>query len=190
MKLFNLKNRNLASIIAIMLIFIFSAIAFSGFGDLLQIYSNNSIRVANAQQISDSSTAPGETKITPVTSTNGGVSNTIQLGVTEQQEVYRWSDNNGTINPTLKFVFNSDNTVQIQNPTDEKHEMIVESPQGNELASSGDIEPNVSGELSFRPNMTGTLQYHCEYHPTTMLGTIDVGIIIEIPWNNWHDPPL
>ena len=175
MKPFDLKNRNLTSIISIILpMFIFSAIAFSGLGDLLQMYSNNSIHVANAQQISDSSTDPGEAKITP-TSTNGGEeSNTIQLGVTEQQEVYRWSDNNGTINPTLKFVVNSDNTVQIQNPTDDEHEMIVESPQGNELASSGDIEPNDSGELSFRPNMTGTLQYHCEYHPTTMLGTIEV----------------
>ena len=176
MKPFDLKNRNLTSIISIILpMFIFSAIAFSGLGDLLQMYSNNSIHVANAQQISDSSTDPGEAKITPVTSTNGGGgSNTIQLGVTEQQEVYRWSDNNGTVNPTLKFVVNSDNTVQIQNPTDEKHEMIVESQPGNELATSGDIEPNDSGELSFRPNMTGTLQYHCEYHPTTMLGTIEV----------------
>jgi plastocyanin len=176
MKLFNLKNRNLASIISIIMpIFIFSATAFSSLGDLLQMYSYNSIHVANAQQISNTLADPGEAKITPVTSTNGGgESNTIQLGVTEQQEVYRWSDNNGTINPTLKFIVNRDNTVQIQNPTDDEHEMIVESPQGNELASSGDIEPNDSGELSFRPNMTGTLQYHCEYHPTTMLGTIEV----------------
>jgi plastocyanin len=176
MKLLNLKNRKLASIISIIMpIFIFSAIAFSGLGDLLQMYSNNSIRVANAQQIPDSSTDPGEAKITPITSANGGAeSNTIQLGVTEQQEVYRWSDNNGTINPTLKFIVNRDNSVQIQNPTDAEHEMVVESPQGNEIASSVDIEPNDSGELSFRPNMTGTLQYHCEYHPTTMLGTIEV----------------
>jgi plastocyanin len=176
MKFLNLTNRNLASIISIIMsIFIFSAIAFSGLGDLLQTYSNDSIHVANAQQISYSSADSGETRIIPVTSTNGGgESNTIQLGVTEQQEIYRWSDNNGTINPTLKFIVNRDNTVQIQNPTDDEHEMIVESPQGNELASSGDIEPNDSGELSFRPNMTGTLQYHCEYHPTTMVGTIEV----------------
>jgi hypothetical protein len=52
--------------------------------------------------------------------------------------------------------------------------MIVESQQGNELATSEDIEPISSGELSFRPNMTGTLQYHCEYHSTTMRGTIEV----------------
>jgi plastocyanin len=52
--------------------------------------------------------------------------------------------------------------------------MIIESQQGNELTTSGDIEPNSSGELSFRPNMTGTFQYHCEYHPSTMRGMIEV----------------
>jgi plastocyanin len=168
-----MTNQNVAFISTIMIIFVFAAIAFSGLGDLLQMY-NNSFHIASAQQMSDSSIDSGEMKITPVTAANGGGGNTIQLGVTEQQEVYRWSDNNGTINPTLKFIVNSDNTVQIQNPTDEKHEMIIQSQQGNELATSGDIEPNGSGELSFRPNMTGTLQYHCEYHPTTMMGTIEV----------------
>jgi plastocyanin len=75
---------------------------------------------------------------------------------------------------TLKLIANTDNIVQIQNPTDEKHEMIVESQPGNELATSGDIESNSSGELSFSPNMTGTFQYHCEYHPATMRGIIEV----------------
>jgi plastocyanin len=171
MKLFNLTNRNVA-FISIMIIFVFSAIASSGLGDFLQTY-NNSFHIASAQRMSDSSIDSSEMKITPVTASSGGGGNTaIQLGVTEQQEVYRWSDNNGTINPTLKFIVNRDNIVQIQNPTDEEHEMIVESQQGNELATSEDIEPNSSGELLFRPNMTGTLQYHCEYHPTTMMGTI------------------
>jgi plastocyanin len=100
--------------------------------------------------------------------------NIIQLGVVEQQEVYRWSDDNETTNPTLRLIVNADNIVQIQNPTDEEHEMIIESQQGNELATSGDIEPNSSGELSFRPNMTGTFQYYCEYHPATMRGMIEV----------------
>jgi hypothetical protein len=42
-----------------------------------------------------------------------------QLGVTEQQEeVYRWSNDSGAINPTLNFIVSTDNIVQIQNPTD------------------------------------------------------------------------
>jgi hypothetical protein len=110
-----------------------------------------------------------------VTATQEDDSNIIQLGVTEQQEeVYRWSNDSGAINPTLKFIVNTDNIVQIQNPTDEEHEMIVESQPGNEPTTSGDIEPDSSGELSFGPNMTGTLQYHCEYHPNTMRGIIEV----------------
>lgn len=100
--------------------------------------------------------------------------NPIQLGVVEQQEVYRWSDNSGSINPTLKLIVNANNIVQIQNPTDEEHEMIIGSQSGSELATSGDIEPNSSGRLLFRPNMTETLQYYCEYHPTTMKGLVEL----------------
>lgn len=100
--------------------------------------------------------------------------NPIQLGVVEQQEVYRWSDNSGSTNPTLELIVNANNIVQIQNPTDEEHEMIIGSQSGSELATSGDIEPNSSGRLLFRPNMTETLQYYCEYHPTTMKGLVEL----------------
>lgn len=177
MKVFNLINQSVViSSFIIIAIFIFSVIAFNDVADLLQVYNNNSIHIATAQQISDSSMDYGGKKIALARATDGGgVSNVIQLGVTEQREVYRWSDNStGTSNPTLRFIVNRDNIVQIQNPTDLEHEMIIESQQGNELATSGDIEPNSSGELLFRPNMTGTFQYHCEYHPTTMKGTIEV----------------
>ena len=100
--------------------------------------------------------------------------NPIQLGVVEQQEVYRWSDNSGSTNPTLELIVNANNIVQIQNPTDEEHEMIIGSQSGSELATSGDIEPNSSGRLLIRPNMTETLQYYCEYHPTTMKGLVEL----------------
>jgi plastocyanin len=97
---------------------------------------------------------------------------TIQISVTEEDEVYRWSNIKGT-NPALKFLTNANNIVLIQNPTNEKHEMII-GLKGNEVASSGDIAPSSSGQLSFTPNMTGTFEYHCEYHPDTMKGTVIV----------------
>jgi hypothetical protein len=52
--------------------------------------------------------------------------------------------------------------------------MIIGSQSGSELATSGDIEPNSSGRILFRPNMTETLQYYCEYHPTTMKGLVEL----------------
>jgi plastocyanin len=104
------------------------------------------------------------------TDTSQSITKTIQISVAEEEEVYRWSNIQGT-NPTLKFLTNANNTVLIQNPTNENHEMIIVS-RGNEVASSGDIPSRSSGQLSFTPNMTGTFEYHCEYHPDTMKGTV------------------
>jgi hypothetical protein len=81
------------------------------------------------------------------TDTSQNVTKTIQISVTEEEEVYGWSNIQGT-NPTMRFLTNANNTVLILNPTNEKHEMIIES-NGNEVASSGDIARSSSGQLSF-----------------------------------------
>ena len=92
----------------------------------------------------------------------------------EAGDVYRWvSSSDGTINPTLKASPNTVNIIKIQNPTETKHELIIDTGTGGQ-ASSGDINPDSSGQLSFKPTMTGTFTYHCEYHPTIMKGTIQV----------------
>jgi hypothetical protein len=58
----------------------------------------------------------------------------------------------------LKLVANANQVIQIQvqNPTDEKHELVIES-NATELASSGDNNPGTSGQLTFKPTMTGTI---------------------------------
>jgi hypothetical protein len=43
------------------------------------------------------------------------------------EEQYRWTDSSGAENPTLNLVSNNEYTVKIPNPTDEEHELIVES---------------------------------------------------------------
>jgi plastocyanin len=108
-------------------------------------------------------------------SSSSSSSNAIQLSVKEEAgDVYRWvSSSDGTINPTLKASPNTANIIKIQNPTDTKHELIIEAGAGRQT-SSGDIKPDSSGQLSFKPTMTGTFAYHCAYHPTTMKGTIQV----------------
>ena len=54
----------------------------------------------------------------------------------------------------LKLVTNANNIIQIQNPSDEEHELVIESNR-TELASSGDNNPGTSGQLTFKPTMTG-----------------------------------
>ena len=98
--------------------------------------------------------------------------NVIKMTAKEVNEIYRWSTSEG-INADLKMVSNSNNVIQINNPTDTKHELVIES-NAKEVASSGDIMPGNSSQLTFKPTTVGTFKYHCEYHPTTMNGTIVV----------------
>jgi plastocyanin len=108
-------------------------------------------------------------------SSSSSSSSTIQLSTKEESEgVYRWvSSSTGTINPTLKVSANKDNIIKIQNPTDTKHELIIDTG-ADVLPSSDDIKPDSSCQLSFKPTMTGTFTYHCAYHPFTMKGTIQL----------------
>ena len=107
--------------------------------------------------------------------TSTTTTNTIQLSTKELKPgVYNWIDtSNGASNPTLKVFANTKNIIKIQNPTDTKHELIIDT--GTDiLPSSDDINPDSSGQLSFSPTMAGTFTYHCAYHPFTMKGTIQI----------------
>jgi plastocyanin len=68
---------------------------------------------------------------------------------------------------------NTNKTIQIQNPTDTKHHLIIDV-NGKQL-TNGDIASGNSGLLSFKPGETGAFQYHCLSHPTTKKGIIQVG---------------
>ena len=103
--------------------------------------------------------------------------NAVQLSVKLDNSVnplFRWvNPTSGVINPTLNFKTNTNQTIQIQNPTDFKHQFIIDQ-NGKQLATSRDIAAGSSGQVSFKPNMIGTFGYHCLYHPTTMKGIIQV----------------
>jgi hypothetical protein len=99
--------------------------------------------------------------------------NSLQLSANEKKGIYTWANKEGT-NPILNFKQNADNVVQLKNPTDTVHQLIITSA-GKQVASSGDIKPGKSGELSFaNANQGETLEYHCLYHPSTMKGTITI----------------
>src|ERR671933_864120 len=148
--------QSLVALIALSAISLLFGVTFNLYGHI--------VKVAAVQENSNGNS-------TTMSSTNN---NTIQLSVKEKSGVYKWlNSTSGKTNPTLNLLANTNNLIQIKNPTDTKHELVIEL-QGKELKSSGDISPNSSRQMSFMTNMTGTLQYHCEYHPTTMKGTIKV----------------
>jgi plastocyanin len=112
---------------------------------------------------------------TTSTTSSPSSANPIQLSAKEVNQTYRWADAKaGTINPPLTVKAGATNTIDVKNPTDTEHNLIIES-NGKEVASSGDIKPASSGSAKFSPQTGATYSYHCEYHPTTMKGTIQVG---------------
>ncbi len=116
---------------------------------------------------STSSGTSGET----MNSTNSDNS-PIALSIKDAGGIYKWTNaTSGLENPELNLKADVNNIIQIQNPTNTKHELVIDS-QGKEVATSGDIAPGASGQASFRPNGTGLFSYHCEYHPDTMKGSI------------------
>jgi plastocyanin len=94
-----------------------------------------------------------------------------------EEERYRWVDSTGAENPDLNIISNTEYTIKIDNPTDEEHELIIDSESaGNTsaIAESGDIERGKNVELKFKAEQVGELGYHCKYHPDMMNGTINV----------------
>jgi plastocyanin len=123
-------------------------------------------------QIATGAQGSNALKATTATTTNG---TTIQLTAKEVSHgVYRWIDAiNGAANPKLKVFENANNIIKIQNPTDTKHQLIIDTG-ADVLPASGVVAANGNGQLSFNPNMPGTFTYHCAFHPFMMQGTIQI----------------
>ena len=165
----------LASVLSAALLF--SVVVFSFSGYHTQIADAKKSHHHNVSSISSGDTTPENTATatTPSATQQQPISDGIQLSAKELPSGYRWVDTtNGVINPTMNFNAGTNKTIQVQNPTDSKHQLIIEDSNGNQLATSGDVLSGSSGLVSFKPGMTGVFQYHCLYHPTTMKGIIQV----------------
>jgi plastocyanin len=141
------------------------------------IAENNTI-ILNAAEVGEDETAEqGEDE-----TAEQGEDETAEQGEDEtaeqgEDETYRWVDSTGAENPDLNIFSNTEYTIKIDNPTDEEHELIIDSESaGNtsEIAESGDIEPGKNVEFNFKADQGGELGYHCKYHPDMMNGTINV----------------
>jgi plastocyanin len=153
------------------------------FGIILT-HNGNSIQVVSAEAITTKAANDNSatdimnlTSTTTTTNTNN-TSNSFTINLLAKEitdGVYKWINaSNSAENPSIKMFANTNNIINVQNPTDTKHQLIIDTGADN-LPSSGDISPNSSGHLTFNPtNMTGTITYHCAYHPYTMKGTIEV----------------
>jgi hypothetical protein len=129
-------------------------------------------QAGEGQQMGANTTAANAT-------TTGGQATTIEMTATEMDETYRWAIGDN-INPTLTLTADVNNTITVNNPTDEIHELVIATTQvegeGGELAATKDVQPGGGqGQLSIMPNATQALRYYCEYHPRTMLGDIIIG---------------
>ena len=146
----------------------------------LLILSGMSLTVPLQSVASQTIGEENETEASASGSGSGSISedNTILLNATEVgEEQYRWTDSSGAENPTIDLVSNNEYTVKISNPTDEEHELIIDSNidgKTSEIAKSGDIEPGDIVEFKFNTEEAEGLGYHCEYHPDMMNGTITV----------------
>jgi plastocyanin len=118
-------------------------------------------------------------KISGTDSTSNAVANnnnniSIALNALElKNETYRWQNTTQGINPTLHLIAHTGYVIKIKNPTDAKHELIIGS-NGTELAKSNSINPGKNKNFVFNANTTGVFEYHCEYHPDTMKGIIEI----------------
>jgi hypothetical protein len=113
-----------------------------------------------------------DTVSTNYSSTQGN--NTIILNPSEINGTYRWTNSSGGINPTLDITKGNSYQIKINNPTDEKHELIIETEKNSEVGGSGDLDPGKNTEFEFKAKNNGELNYYCEYHPDTMRGIIKV----------------
>jgi len=94
-----------------------------------------------------------------------------------KDEAYRWVDSMGDENPDLKITSNTQYTIKIDNPTDEEHQLIIDSKSNgktSEIGKSDEIKPGKNVEFKFKTDKVGELGYHCKYHPDMMNGTINV----------------
>jgi plastocyanin len=104
---------------------------------------------------------------------NGDNSSIVMNALELNNGTYRWENASHGINPTLHLVAGTDYNIKINNPTDSKHELII-GTNGTEIAGSKSVKAGKNTEFVFNSNSSGVLEYHCEYHPDTMKGIIEI----------------
>jgi plastocyanin len=138
-----------------------------GYSSTLYVHS-----ISAKKSSSDKTTAL--TSMTTSVPTNNNSKTSVALNALELKNgTYRWQNTSQQINPTLHLIAHTDYLIKIKNPTDAKHELIIGS-NGTEIAKSNSVNPEKNKNFVFNANTTGVFEYHCEYHPDTMKGIIEI----------------
>jgi len=138
-----------------------------GYSSTLFVHS-----ISAKKSSSDKTTALSST--TSSVSTNNNNMTSVALNALELKNgTYRWQNTSQQINPTLRLIAHTDYLIKIKNPTDSKHELIIGS-NGTEIAKRNKINPGKNKIFVFNSNTTEIFEYHCEYHPDTMKGIIEI----------------
>ena len=175
-------KRSISSLQTIVLISVLSGILL--FSGVSSSYNGYHIQIVDAKkgQHGSKDTTPDNTPNTTYSAVSSetqqqqpSIPVAIELSAKELPSGYKWINaTNGIINPTMNITVGTSKIIHIQNPTDSKHQLVIDDPNGNQLVTSGDIVSGSSSQVSFKPSITGIFEYHCIYHPTTMKGVIQV----------------
>ena len=128
------------------------------------IISIHNVKIVFAENIANKSTPrTNGTSLTSTTNSTSAIttniqsdSTTINLSTKEVSDgVYNWINaSNSAQNPTIKVFANTNNILNIQNPTDTKHKLIIDTGADNIYHHLEIYCPTIQGHLSFNPNMT------------------------------------
>ena len=89
-------------------------------------------QMADAQGSSGVTTSDATTKTLAMQ--QQPMKNAIQLYAKDEPSGYRWVDTtSGVINPTLNLNTGTSKVIQLQNPTDTKHQLIIVIPTASNL---------------------------------------------------------
>jgi plastocyanin len=161
----------------IQIIWMISTIIISSFFIIGSLYGGDVHKAQMASAIGEekNSNATITNNISKTTNASSSILNQLSVKEEETSGVYKWinASNTALENPMINVFTNTSSTIKIQNPTDTKHKLIIDTGK-DVLPSSDDISPGSSGQISINLNTTGTFTYHCAYHPYTMKGTVEV----------------
>jgi len=88
---------------------------------------------------------------------------------------YIWTSD-GRNNPILNLKPNTNYEFIVNTMPEDinEHELKINTMQGVEIAEGESIDQGESSQFVFNSGQSRTLSYICEYHPTSMIGTINV----------------